>query len=386
VALREAYTDMASLAADGLVPASMPEAVRRRLARHQIRIPRALAARFDRSNLAGCPLYRQAVPWAGERDPEALPPYAEAQSLALYGRPLPWQADAIGDVARLAAPRLTHRYRGRALLHVTHACALYCRYCFRKDVLSERDPDLYGGPLAEAIAYLHANEDVEEVVLTGGDPMTMPNAAWRRLLAALDAVPHLRVVRVHTRMPAVLPERFEPALAAVLAGARVRVTVACHVNHPAEWTEEAARGLECLRQHGIGLLHQGVLLRGINDRADTLWRLWQDAYALGAIPFSLHHPDLSPNTWGYRLGIEQGRALMAAAAGRVSGPALPRYVLDVPQGAGKVDLMGHAVQPLAAEVSEGGVAARLWQVALPDTREGAPSPTRLARYLDVRPL
>lgn len=383
--LSGAYTRIDELVRDGLVPRDLSADELSRLRRHQLRIPQALARRFDRKDLARCPLYRQAVPWLGEVDPESLPPFATQASVELYGRVLPWHDDAIGDVARLAAPRLTHRYRHRALLHVTHACALYCRYCFRKTSLDTRNDELYGGPLDEALAYLRAHEEIEEVVLTGGDPMVLPNAAWRRLLAQLDTVAHLRVVRVHTRMPAVLPERFEPALAEVLSEARVQVMVACHVNHPAEWTEQAAAGLACLRQAGVTLLHQGVLLRGINDDADVLCRLFQDAYAQGVLPFSLHHPDLSPHTWGYRVGIEHGRRLMGALTGRVTGPALPRYVLDVPFGHGKIDLMSHRVTREGDVVDEQGVSAALWQVPLADTRDVCGADSSSTRYLDLWP-
>lgn len=380
--LRGAYTSINELQREGLLPAALTDARRARLSRHQLRIPRGLAAQFDRRDLLGCPLYRQAVPWAGEDDPAQLPAWAEAQSLRLYGRPLPWQADAIGDVARLAAPRLTHRYGARALLHVTHACALYCRYCFRKTTLHTRSDELYGGPLAAALTYLMAHDEIEEVVLTGGDPMTMSDESLRRLLAALAEVPHLKIVRLHTRMPAVLPERFTPTLAEVLAGTRLQVAVACHVNHPREWGDAARAGIATLRTRGIALLHQAVLLRGINDDADTLTALWQGAYTQGVVPFSLHHPDLSPNTWGYRLSIAQGRTLMMACIGRVAGPALPRYVLDLPGGQGKIDLLGYAVQPDGAVRREDGVSARVWNAVVPTTRAATQEPVQ---YLDVWP-
>ena len=405
--LRGAYTTLDALIADGY---GLPEghaAMQRAGPLQAMRIPRAYAARFDRSDLARCPLYRQAVPWAAEADPEVLPAWAQRCSRALYNSDAPWRADPIGDVSKLAAPRLTHRYVHRALLHVTSACALVCRYCFRKNEITSRTGALYDGSLAPAFAYLQQHEEVQEVIVTGGDPLTLPDEAWRRLLERVDAVGHLRVLRVHSRLPATLPSRLTPNLIALWARARVQVVFAAHVNHPAELTPEAMQAFARLRRAGIPLLHQAVLLAGINDDVEVLAPLLMVLYRAGVRPFSLHHPDYARNTWGFRLGIARGRRLMQRLLGRVSGPALPRYTLDLPGGHGKVDLMSFAVQQVASFSGAKGdddddqVAGAVWKIDLPATREclnqeennetthqGLATrlgPARSLRYLDLWP-
>ena len=268
VELAQAYTSTADLQAAGLLTAA--EAERWSQLPFQIRLPRYYASLIDRSNLSRCPIALQALPHAGELDP-VLPAWAEALSQRAWGLPAPWRTDPTGDTARLGAPRLTHRYRDRAILHLSPACAMYCRFCFRKQHLSQHERSLYGGSLAPALAYLAAHPEIHEVILTGGDPLALSDALLSRVLDQLDALPHLRRVRLHSRMPVTLPHRLTPALLALLgAKRRLHISLMAHFNHPRELTERARQALDACRRAGLTLLNQSVLLRGVHDALETL--------------------------------------------------------------------------------------------------------------------
>lgn len=372
--LRDSITTVQQLAEAGIIGAHDAESLRGPAAAYRFALPRPYAELIDRSAGRSCPIYRQAVPALSEADPH-LPPWARALSQEAYGRPLPWRADAIGDVAHLGAPRLTHRYGNRALLHVSMACALYCRFCFRKGHLKAQEHELYGGPLQPAIAYLHAHPEIDEVILTGGDPLSMVDAWLERLLTQLAGVPHLRVVRLHSRMATTLPSRLTPELFESLqaAGAHQQVTLVCHFNHPRELTTAACEALQLARHHGVVLLNQSTLLRGVNSDVEVLHALCQRLWHAGVTPYYLHHADWTPGTFAFRTTIGEGRALMAALAGRLSGPALPSYVVDVPFGRGKVRLMEASVRQLDGArgyTDDGEVQGGLWEVTLPHTRSG----------------
>lgn len=330
-----------------------------------IRVPPALASWIE--DLPDpAPLRRQFLPSDAEADPE-LPAWARALSLRAFGTPLPWRRDAIGDVARLAAPRLTHRYGNRALLHVTLECAVHCRFCFRKDHLGDETPELYAGELDAALAYVAAREGIEEVILTGGDPLSLPDRRLGEILRALAAIPHVRVVRLHTRAPTALPARVTAGLCTTLSDlprADQALVVMLHANHADELSPDARAAIGRLRRAGVVLASQSVLLRGINDSAPALARLFTELYALGVLPTHLHHPDWTPGTFGFRVTLARGRALMRELRGRLSGPALPQYVLEIPGGRGKISAQdGEALrkvedlpEPAAREAGlEGGL-------------------------------
>lgn len=295
---------------------------------------------------ANDPIRAQAIPDPSESDPE-LPYWAKELSYKVYGRAVPWVPDAIGDQERLAAPRLTHRYGNRALLHVSSTCSMFCRFCFRKSHLTTREEDLYGGSFTPAFDYLRAHPEVQELILSGGDPLALTDPMLDRLLGELEKIESLKVVRIHTRMPATLPYRLNLALMTLLARPRsYRVQMVVHFNHPRELTREALSVLERLGRMGVSLLNQSVLLRGVNDSADTLVALFQKMYTAGVLPYYLHHPDLTPNTFRFRLPVEHGRELMDELRGRISGPALPDYILDSPRGEGKISLLDRRVKQI----------------------------------------
>ena len=368
VELAEAYCSVKALAQADLVSDAEARQLETVADRYQIRIPRYYAALINKSQGEACPIRRQALPALNEADPE-LPEWARTWSQQAFGREVPWTNDPIGDLEKLATPRLTHRYGNRAIMHMSAVCAMYCRFCFRKSHLNDVERALYAGPLTPALNYLRAHTEIQELILTGGDPLSLPDPWLATFMSQLDDIAHLKHVRIHSRMPATLPSRLTDTLADLLVTRRVTTALVCHVNHPREMTPHAVAKLTALRRRGVVLYSQSVLLRGVNDDAATLTTLFQDLYDSGVTPFYLHHPDWTPGTFHFRLPIGRGRELMNALAGKLSGPALPHYVLDIPGGAGKVWLMSDAVHQLDARQSP-DLAGALHRVRAPHTRQG----------------
>ena len=254
-------------------------------------------------------------------------------------------ADPIGDHAHSPVKGVVHRYPDRVLLKLLHVCPVYCRFCFRREMVGP----LGDGMLTEAehetaIAYIATRPAIWEVILTGGDPFMLSPRRLKRLMDALAAIPHVRIVRFHTRVPVVDPSRVTQALTSALAGGPQTVYVAIHANHPRELTPEASAACRRLIDSGIQLISQSVLLRGVNDNADTLANLMRAFVEMGVKPYYLHHADLAPGTAHFRTTIAEGQALMRALRGRLSGLCLPTYVIDIPGGYGK--------SPLEAEYAE----------------------------------
>jgi len=244
------------------------------------------------------------------------------------------RADPIGDIPHLSAPGLTHRYPDRAILHATQTCAVYCRFCFRRETVGDTGA-LSDADFAAALAYLRATPAIREVILTGGDPLTLSPRRLDRMLADLETVPSLELIRIHSRIPVVAPERVTEALVATLDRARP-VWLVVHANHPDEITPAAAAALRRLTRAGIPLLAQTVLLKGVNADPDTLERLFRTLLSHRVKPYYLHHPDLAKGTAHFRLPLAEGQAIMATLRARLTGIALPTYVLDIPGGHGKV--------------------------------------------------
>jgi len=243
-------------------------------------------------------------------------------------------ADPIGDDAHRPVAGLTHRYPDRAILHATQSCEVYCRFCFRRETVGE------AGLLAEAefdrvIAYLRATPAVREVIFTGGDPLTLSPRRLGAMLDRLEDLGSVELVRFHTRVPVVAPEKITEALAQVL-NRRLPVWLVLHVNHAAELTGAAAAALRRLNRAGVPLLSQSVLLKGVNADADTLEALFRALLRHRVKPYYLHHPDLAKGTGHFRLTLAEGQAILAALRGRLTGIGQPLYVLDIPGGHGKV--------------------------------------------------
>nr|WP_164876132.1 lysine-2,3-aminomutase-like protein [Falsirhodobacter deserti] len=243
--------------------------------------------------------------------------------------------DPIGDATFSPTPGLTHRYPDRVILHATQTCEVYCRFCFRREAVGE-DGSLSAAELDGIIAYLAAHPHIHEVILTGGDPMVLSARRLAHLIDRLTAIPHIDVIRFHTRVPAVAPHRIDDRLLQALRGRTVFVVV--HTNHPAELTPDACAALARLSDAGVPLLSQTVLLRGVNDDAGTLARLFRGLLRNRVKPYYLHHCDLARGTSHFRTTIAEGQAIMSALRGNLSGIGMPSYVLDIPGGHGKVPL------------------------------------------------
>ena len=243
-------------------------------------------------------------------------------------------ADPIGDHAHSPIKGIVHRYPDRVLLKALHTCPVYCRFCFRREQVGPGGDVLNEAELEAALDYIRANPTIWEVILTGGDPLMLSPRRLGRILDALEAIPHVATLRLHSRVPVAEPTRIDPALLAVLVRDKP-LWVAIHANHPRELTEAAKAACKGLTAVGATLLGQTVLLRGVNDDPAILESLFRAMVAARIKPYYLHHPDLAAGTAHFRLTIAEGQTIMRALRGRLSGLAQPTYVLDIPGGAGK---------------------------------------------------
>jgi lysine 2,3-aminomutase len=309
----------ADLAAAGLIEPGRAAALQPVAERYAVAVTPAVARLIDPQDPCD-PIARQFLPSEAELDtrPEEL-------------------ADPIGDTAHSPTEGIVHRYADRVLLKLTHLCATYCRFCFRRETVGPGAAKALDGPaLDAAFAYIESRPQIWEVILTGGDPLVLSPRRLKAAMARLAAIDHVKVVRLHTRLPAVDPAAVTPELIDALACPGKAVYVAVHANHPRELTPEARAACARLVDAGIPLLSQTVLLKGVNDDVETLGALMRAFVETRIKPYYLHHPDLAPGTSHLRLTLAEGQALMRALRGRWSGLCQPAYVLDIPGGHGKV--------------------------------------------------
>jgi lysine 2,3-aminomutase len=247
------------------------------------------------------------------------------------------RADPIGDERWSPVPGIVHRYPDRVLLKPTLLCPVYCRFCFRREVVGKKGAMLDQASLARAFDYIRQRPQIWEVIVTGGDPFLLASRRITEIVRTLDQVPHLGVIRFHTRVPVVDPRRVSGALVEALAAEKA-VYVVIHTNHPRELTTQVQEAVQKLSRAGIPLLSQTVLLRGVNDDAAVLEALFRRLVAMRVKPYYLHHADLARGTAHFRTGIASGQRLVRSLRGRVSGLCQPTYVLDIPGGHGKVPI------------------------------------------------
>ena len=303
----------------GLIASEGVSAAAEVAARYAVAVTPAMAELIDRGDPAD-PIARQFVP--------------DASELKIHPDEL---ADPIGDDVHSPVPGIVHRYPDRVLLKATHACPVYCRFCFRREMVGPGgEQALSGARLDAAIAYIRANDAIREVIVTGGDPLILAPRRLAEISRRLAEIAHLDVIRWHSRVPVVAPERVTPALVEALDAPGKAVWIAIHANHARELTAAARDAIARLIAGGFPLVGQTVLLKGVNAEAETLAELFRALVALRVKPYYLHHADLAPGTANFRTTIAEGQAIMRALRGRVSGLALPTYVLDVPGGFGKV--------------------------------------------------
>jgi lysine 2,3-aminomutase len=243
-------------------------------------------------------------------------------------------ADPIGDDRHSPVAGIVHRYPDRVLLQPVHVCAVYCRFCFRREKVGQGRA-LAGVELDAALEYIRAHAEIWEVILSGGDPLVLSSRRLAWIVERLAAIEHVKIIRIHTRVPVVQPARITAALVRAIKAPGKATYVVLHANHPRELGAQARRACARLVDAGIAMLSQSVLLRGINDDAATLGALMRALVECRIKPYYLHHGDLAQGTAHWRTSIEEGQTLMRALRGRFSGLCQPAYVLDIPGGRGK---------------------------------------------------
>lgn len=313
---REAITDpRALLAALGLSEAADPIDVPDRDG-FPMRVPRAFVARMRHGDPHD-PLLRQVLPLRRELD-----------AVEGYG------LDAVGDLAARAGTGVLHKYDGRALLVATGTCAVHCRYCFRRH-FPYADEGASRDRWRSSLAWLARRPDIDEVLLSGGDPWSLATPRLREFTSALAALPHVRRLRVHTRLPVVLPDRVDRELLDWVAGLHLPLAVVVHANHPAELDAGTARAFGDLRRAGATLLNQSVLLRGVNDDEDVLAGLSSALFDQGVLPYYLHQLDRVAGAAHFAVPDARAREMADALHRRLPGYLVPRLVREVAGAAGK---------------------------------------------------
>jgi lysine 2,3-aminomutase len=249
------------------------------------------------------------------------------------------RADPIGDDTHSPVPGIVHRYPDRVLLKLVHVCAVYCRFCFRREMVGPgKESALSESAYRAALDYIRTHPEVWEVILTGGDPLMLSPRRLKEIMADLAAIDHVKIIRIHTRLPIADPGRVSPDLVAALKVAGATTWVALHANHPRELSEQVRSACALIVDAGIPMVSQSVLLRGINDDAVTLTALMRAFVECRIKPYYLHHGDLAPGTAHLRTTLAHGQELMRTLRGRVSGLCQPDYVLDIPGGHGKAPI------------------------------------------------
>src|SRR5450631_3130893 len=308
----------AELVAHGLAPAADLAGLEQVAARYAVAVTPDIAALIDTDD-PDDPIARQFIP--------------RAEELAV--RPGE-SADPIGDHTHSPVAGIVHRYPDRVLFKLVHVCAVYCRFCFRREMVGPGNAtalssDAYRG----ALDYIRAHREIWEVILTGGDPLMLSPRRLAEIMADLVAIDHVRIIRIHTRVPVADPARISAEMIAALKVEGAVTWVALHTNHARELTDKARAACARVVDAGIPMVSQSVLLRGVNDNAAALEALMRALVECRIKPYYLHHGDLAPGTSHLRTTLAQGQQLMRSLRGRVSGLCQPDFVLDIPGGQGK---------------------------------------------------
>jgi lysine 2,3-aminomutase len=311
--------DPAELVAQGLAPATDLAGLEKVAARYAVAVTADIAALIDIADPAD-PIARQFIPSIEEL-------------VTLPGE----DADPIGDHSHSPVAGIVHRYPDRVLFKLVHVCAVYCRFCFRREMVGPgKATALPHAAYRGALDYIRAHSEVWEVILTGGDPLMLSPRRLGEIMSDLADIDHVKVIRIHTRVPVADPARVNGEMVAALKVTGATTWVALHANHARELTDKARAACAGMIDAGIPMVSQSVLLRGVNDDAATLEALMRAFVECRVKPYYLHHGDLAPGTGHLRTSLEHGQELMRQLRGRVSGLCQPEYVLDIPGGHGKV--------------------------------------------------
>lgn len=315
--LAAAITDPAALLGRLRLPTSLLPEAQRAAVLFPLRVPESFLARMRPGDPAD-PLLLQVLPLGRELETAAG-----------------FSLDPVAELGKLPAQGIVHKYRGRVLLIPTGACAVHCRYCFRRHFPYE-DHQTGVRTWGEALAYIAADSTIEEVILSGGDPLLLPDEPLARLAEELAAIPHLKRLRVHTRTPVVLPDRVDEALLTWLTATRLATVVVLHINHANELAGELPAALVRLREAGVPLLAQSVLLRGVNDTVAALVELSESLFTAGVLPYYLNLLDRVLGAAHFEVPEEEARKLHRELTLRLPGYLVPRLVRDVPGEGAKV--------------------------------------------------
>jgi lysine 2,3-aminomutase len=311
---------VAALIDEGLAAPETKGALEQVTARYALSITSAMAALMRRDDPCD-PIARQFVPTAPELEtaPED-------------------RRDPIGDAAHAPIPGIVHRHKDRALFMPILTCPVFCRFCFRRESVGKGENALSPAALDAAFAYLEAHAEIWEVILTGGDPFSLNARRIGEIARRLSAIPHVKIIRWHTRVPVVDPARITDEFVAALIVPGATTIIALHANHPREFSPDARAAIARLIDAGLPMVSQSVLLKGVNADVETLETLMRTLVENRIKPYYLHHPDLAPGTAHFRLSVAEGQDLVRSLRARVSGLCMPTYVLDIPGGFAKVPL------------------------------------------------
>ena len=337
--LARTLREPAELVAEHLAPAAALPALERVAARYAVAITPALVELIDTSD-PDDPIARQFVPTAAELEMQP------GES-----------ADPIGDHPHSPVPGIVHRYPDRVLFKLVHVCAVYCRFCFRREMVGPgKENALSDGAYLAAIDYIRSHSEIWEVILTGGDPLMLSPRRMSEIMADLAGIDHVKIIRLHTRVPVAEPARISDEMAAALKAEGATTWVALHANHARELAHEARAAVARLIDAGIPMVSQSVLLKGVNDDFAALEALMRAFVECRIKPYYLHQGDLAPGTAHLRTTLARGQELMRALRGRVSGLCQPDYVLDIPGGAGKSPVGPNYLSPQDSVAGQGEVA------------------------------
>ena len=318
--LSRAITDPAQLLAELELDPALAAPARSASSGFGMRVTHSYLARMRRGDVDD-PLLRQVLPLADE--------LVESSG---YGH------DPLEEATATRAPNLLQKYDGRALLITTQACAIHCRYCFRREFpySAQAEAEEGAGRWGAALEIIARDTSIEEVILSGGDPLSLSDARLARITDAIADMPHVQRIRVHTRQPIVLPSRVDAGLLSWLRGIRLPTVVVLHTNHANEIDDEVRSACAKLRTAGVTLLNQSVLLRGVNDDVDTLAQLSRSLMAAGVMPYYLHLPDRVRGTAHFDVSEADAQRLIERLSARLSGYLVPRLVREVPGAPYKV--------------------------------------------------
>lgn len=289
-----------------------------------------VAAQFA---VAVTPHLQSLIDPADAKDPIARQFLPDAAELVTHEHE---RGDPIGDEAHSPVSGIVHRYPDRVLLKLVNVCPVYCRFCFRREMVGPGSKGLSADQLDAAIDYIARHPAIWEVILTGGDPLIVSPRRLKEVIAKLNAIPHLGVIRIHSRVPVVDPARINDAMIDALKSSEKAVWLLLHANHAREFVPESVAAIRKLVEAGLPMLGQSVLLRGVNDSPAALTDLFRAMVANRIKPHYLHHGDLARGTGHFRLSLSEGQRLMRRLRGHTSGLLQPTYILDIPGGHGKV--------------------------------------------------